>query len=215
MGTTPEVSGPAGGGRSSGRNALPIVAIVAGALVGVVSPVAVAAVARRTKRELDASAARQRAALDAERERLKTTLQAEGERQARETERGLLDRGTVLISEFRDALADVTLDARGRPVVTDRWRRAVHGLAAFRGRLLMWFDENYEIVEAFDGVTALTAWGACWAAEVRAGERKVKLTRSQHGNGSAALGTPQGFCLEDVDVRHLRYVVAARAHLRT
>ena len=179
-----------------------------------VSPVAVAAVARRSKRELDASAARQRAALDAERERLNTTLQAEGERQRRETERGLLDRGTVLISEFRDALADVTLDARGRPVATDRWRRTVHALAAFRGRLLMWFDENYEIVEAFDGVTALTAWGACWAAEVRAGERKVKLTRVQEGNGAAGLGAQHGFSLEDVDVRHLRYVVAARAHLR-
>jgi hypothetical protein len=214
MGTTPEVNGSAGGDRSSPGHALPIVAIVAGALVGVVSPVAVAAVARRSKRELDASAARQRVALDAERERLKTTLQAERERHRRETERGLLDRGTVLVSEFRDALADVTLDARGRPVVTDRSRRAVHALAAFRGRLLMWFDEDNEIVEAFDGVTALTAWGACWAAEVRAGERKIKLTRAQQGNGTASLGPPKGFCLEDVDVRHLRYVVAARRHLR-
>jgi hypothetical protein len=207
--TTPEAIVPRQGG-----NTLPIVAIVAGALVGVVSPVAVAAVARRSKRELDASAARQRAALDAERERLETTLVAEADRQRRETERVLLDRGTTLISEFRDAVAYVTLDARGMPVATDRWRHAVHALAAFRGRLLLWFEEGGEIVEAFDGVTAFTSWSTTWTPELRAGEHKVKLTRGSNGNGAAPFADPHGYALEDVDLRHLRYVVAARAHLR-
>ncbi|HEX4035846.1 MAG TPA: hypothetical protein VHX66_15485 [Solirubrobacteraceae bacterium] len=206
--TTPDAVVPRQG------NTLPIVAILAGALVGVVSPVAVAAVARRSKRELDASAERQRAALDAERERLETTLVAEAERQRRETERILLDRGTTLISEFRDAVAYVTLDARGMPAATDRWRQAVHALATFRGRLLLWFEEGGEIVEAFDGVTAFTSWSTTWASELRAGEHKVKLTRGSNGNGASAYADPNGYALEDVDLRHLRYVVAARAHLR-
>src|ERR1035441_252177 len=124
--------------RSSESNAVPIVAILAGAIVGVVSPVAVAAVARRSKRELDASAARQRAALDAERERLQSTLAAEGLRQRRETERRLLDRGTVLIADFRAAVADVKLDPRGRPLVTDRWRAIVHEVAAEEAASLLW-----------------------------------------------------------------------------
>jgi hypothetical protein len=187
--------------------ALPIVAIVAGALVGVVGPVAVAVVARRTKRELDASAERQRTALDAEHQRLEATLDHEGSRQRRETERTLLDHGTGLISDFRDAVADLTLDARGRPVPTDRWRRAVHMLVAFRGRLLLWFDESSDVVSAFDGVTAFTAWGTTWACENRAGERKVRLTRPAPGaNGGER-------SLEEVDIMHLGYVVAARAHL--
>ena len=190
-------------------SAVPIVAIVAGALVGVVSPVAVAVVARRTKRELDASAERQRAALDAEHQRLEATLDHDGTRQRRETERTLLDHGTVLISEFRDAVADLTLDARGRPVTSDRWRRAVHRLVAFRGRLLLWFDQSSDVVTAFDGVTLFTAWSTTWACENRAGERKVRLTRSPPGPSTG------GSSLEEVDITHLRYVVAARAYLST
>lgn len=193
-------------------SAVPIVAIVAGALVGVVAPVAVAATARRSKRELDASAARQQAALEAEHVRLQATLAAEGTRRRREVERTLLDQGTVLISDFRDAVGDVKLDQRGRPVVTDRWRTTSHAVAAFRGRLLMWFDGNSAIVEAFDGVTAYTAWTTTWAAELRAGERKVRLTRSVNGSAEPSDG---GCTLEDVDVTHLRYVVAARAYLGT
>ena len=188
-------------------SAVPIVAIVAGALVGVVSPVAVAVVARRSKRELDASAARQRAALDAEHRRLLDTLNHEGSRQRREIERALLDQGTVLISEFRDSVASATLDTRGRPVGTDRWRRSVHVLVAFRGRLLLWFDHNSDVVAAFDGVTAFTAWSTVWACETRAGERKVRLTRPPGGLAGGER------TLEDVDVTHLRYVVAARAYL--
>ncbi len=199
--------------RSFEGSAVPIVAIVAGAVVGVVSPMAVAAVARRSRRELDASADRQRAALDAERERLQTTLQAEGLRQRRETERRLLDRGTVLIADFRAVAADLKLDPRGRPIATDRWRAIVHEIAAFRGRLLLWFDETAEIVQAFDGVMALTAWSATWVGELRAGEQKVKLTRVLRGGSDEARTPFSDKTLEDVDVAHLRYVVAARAHL--
>lgn len=199
--------------RASGGSTVSIVAIVAGAIVGVVGPVAVAATARRTKRELDASAARQRAALEAEHERLQATLKAEASRRRREVERTLLDQGTVLISDFRDAVADVKLDQRGRPVATDRWRSTSHAIAAFRGRLLMWFDGSSAIVEAFDGVTIFTAWSTTWAAELRAGERKVRLTRS--GNGGPEAPDGAGCTLEDVDVTHLRYVVSARAYLGT
>jgi hypothetical protein len=201
--------------RPSEGSAVPIVAIIAGAVVGVVSPIAVAAVARRSRRELDASADRQRAALDAERERLQTTLQAEGLRQRRETERRLLDRGTVLIADFRAVAADLKLDPRGRPIPTDRWRTVVHEIAVFRGRLLLWFDETADIVQAFDGVMAFTAWGATWVGELRAGEQKVKLTRVLQGGSE---DTPTGFSnhtLEDVDVAHLRYVVAARGYLQS
>jgi hypothetical protein len=197
-----------------GSSAVPIVAILAGALVGVVSPVAVAAVARRSKRELDASAARQRAALDAERERLQTTLAAESVRQRREIERALLDRGTVLISDFRDVVADVTLDGRGRPITTDRWRKAVHGLAAFRGRLLMWFEEDSDIVAAFDGVSSFAAWTTTWHTEIRAGERKVRPTRVAQGGSVDDPLSPPDFSLADLDLGHLRYVMAARSYLR-
>jgi hypothetical protein len=201
--------------RPSEGTAVPIVAIVAGAVVGVVSPIAVAAVARRSRRELDASAARQRAALDAERERLETTLQAERLRQRRETERRLLDRGTVLIADFRAAAADLRLDPRGKPIPTDRWRTVVHEIAGFRGRLLLWFDETADIVQAFDGVMAFTAWGATWVGELRGGEQKVKPTRVLRGGSQ---DSPTGFAshtLEDVDLAHLRYVVAARGHLQS
>ena len=201
--------------RSGDRNLVPIVAIVATAIVGAVGPVAVAAVARRSRRELDASAERQRAALDAERERLDTTLRAASGRQRRETERMLLDHGTVLISDFREAVADAELDTRGRPIVTDRWRDSVHSLAVFRGRLLMWFEEDSEVVEAFDGVTAFTAWNTAWAGELRAGERKVSHLRVDQGATEDETAGAHDFALEDVDVRHLRYVVAARAHLRS
>jgi hypothetical protein len=201
--------------RASGGSAVPIVAIIAGAVVGVVGPVAVAAVARRSRRELDASAARQRVALDAEYTRLQATLNAEGSRQRREVERSLLDHGTVLVSDFRDAVAEVKLDQRGRPIVSDRWRRAVHAIAAFRGRLLLWFDEGSEIVDAFDGVTAFAMWSTTWAPELRAGERKVRLTRVPQGDSFGAAAANGGRTLEDVDVTHLRYVVAARAYLRT
>lgn len=200
--------------RSSEGSAVPIVAIIAGAVVGVVSPVAVAAVARRSRRELDAGAARQRAALDAERERLETTLQAADLRQRREAERRLLDRGTVLIAEFRTAAADVKLDPRGKPILSDRWRAIVHEIATFRGRLLLWFEDSSEIVQAFDGVMAFAAWSATWIGELRAGERKVKLTRVPRGGSESAEATTMPATLEDVDVAHLRYVVAARRHLR-
>jgi hypothetical protein len=200
--------------RASGGSAVPIVAIIAGAVVGVVSPVAVAAVARRSKRELDASAKRQRAALDAEHTRLERTLQAEGSRQRREIERALLDRGTVLISDFRDAVADVKLDQRGRPIVTDRWRVAVHAISAFRGRLLLWFEDDSEMVDAFDGIALFAAQSTTWVAELRAGERKVRLTRLPVG-AHAEAGANGGRTLEEVDLMHLRYVVAARAYLHT
>lgn len=200
--------------RPAGGSAVPIVAIVAGAVVGVVSPVAVAAVARRSKRELDASAARQRAALDAERERLQTTLAAESLRQRRETERALLDHGTMLISKFREAVADIRLDPRGRPVSTDSWGRVVHEVATFRGRLLMWFDEGSPILEAFDGVTLLTAWSTTWLGELRAGERRVSPMRPPQGGSVDAIAGSPDRALEDLDTVHLRYVLAARAHLR-
>jgi hypothetical protein len=199
--------------RDSGGSAVPIVAIIAGAVVGVVSPVAVAAVARRSRRELDASAARQRAALEAEHQRLQATLAAESSRQRREIERSLLDHGTVLISEFRDAVADVNLDQRGRPVVTDRWRRAVRAISAFRGRLLLWFDEGSEIVDAFDGVTVFAAWSTTWVADLRAGERKVRVTHLPRGGSVDTTASNGGRTLEDVDVTHLRFVVAARGYL--
>jgi hypothetical protein len=201
--------------RSAEGSAVSIVAIIASAVVGVASPVAVAAVARRSRRELDASAARQRAALDAERERLQTTLQAERLRQRHETERRLLDRGTMLIAEFRAVAADLKLDPRGRPIATDRWRQIVHEIAAFRGRLLLWFDENTDIVEAFDGVMAFTAWSAAWVGELRAGEQKIKLTRVLRGGSAEADASFTDNTLEDVDVAHLRYVVAARGYLRS
>jgi hypothetical protein len=201
--------------RTSEGNAVPIVAIIAGAVVAVVSPIAVAAVALRSRRELDASADRQRAELDAERERLQTTLQADGVRQRRETERRLLDRGTVLIADFRAVAADLKLDPRGRPIPTDRWRAVVHEIAVFRSRLLLWFDETADIVQAFDGVMAFTALGATWVGEQRGGEQKVRLTRVLQG---ASEEGPTGFSshtLEDVDVAHLRYVVAARGYLQS
>ncbi len=200
--------------RSSDGDAVSITAIIAGAVVGVVSPLAVAAVARRSKRELDASAERQRAALDAGRERLQATLQAAEMRRRRETERRLLDRGTVLIAEFRSAAADVKLDPRGKPIATDRWRAMIHEIAAFRGRLLLWFDDSSEIVQAFDGVMRFTGWNATWVGELRAGEHKVKLTRAALAGGEGAHAGFGDCTLEDVDVAHLRYVVAARSHLR-
>jgi hypothetical protein len=201
--------------RPSEGDAVSIVAIIAGAVVAVVSPIAVAAVALRSRRELDASADRQRAALDAERERLQTTLQAEGLRQRRETERTLLDRGTVLIADFREAAAELRLDPRGRPIPTDRWRAVVHEIAVFRSRLLLWFAETAEIVQAFDGVMAFTARSATWVGELHAGEQKVRLTRVLQGGSEEG---PTGFSshtLEDVDVAHLRYVVAARGYLQS
>lgn len=199
--------------RGTDGNAVPLAAVVAGALVAVVSPVAVAVVARRTRRELDASAARQRAALDAEHERLRTTLAAEGSRGRREVERGLLDHGTVLIADFRDAAGQITLDARGRPIVTDRWRRTVHALTVFRGRLLMWFPDGSEVVDAFDAITVFSAWSTAWAAEVRAGERRVRLTHPSRDGGSDVSRANGERTLEDIDMKHLRYVVAARKHL--
>jgi hypothetical protein len=202
-----------GDNRSHRGSALPIVAIVAGALVGVVSPVAVAAVARRSKRELDASAARQQAALDAERERLATTLAAESQRHRREVERTLLDQGSILISDFRDVVADVKLDPRGKPIVTDSWRQTVHAVLAFRGRLLLWFPENSPIVDAFDSVTLFTSWSTSWRGELRAGERKVKLACGPAVADPDESQDGVEYAIEDIDVAHLRYVLASRAHL--
>lgn len=200
--------------KSPGSNTVAIVAIVAGAVVGVMGPLmAAAAVARRSKQELDASAARLRDALDAERERLQATLQAEDQRRRRDTELKLLDRGAVLIADLRTAIADIKLDARGKPVVTDPWREVGHEVAAFRGRLLLWFDDNSDVVAAFDDVMQFTAWSTTWVAELRSSDRKVKLTRLPEEKLEQPRAHTPERTLEDVDIAHLRYVVAARAHL--
>ena len=199
--------------KPTGSNTVPIVAIVAGAVVGVVGPLAGASVARKTRRELDALAVRQRVALHAERERLQVALRAEGQRWRGDKECQLLDRGTVLIEEFRTVVTDMRLDARGKPIATDEWREMVHEVAVFRGRLLLWFDDSSPIVAAFDGVMQLTAWRTTWAAELRAGERWVKLIRAAQGSGAQSNTLSDERTLEHVDAAHERYMRAARAYL--
>jgi hypothetical protein len=192
-----------------------VAAGVAGAAVAMGAPLVAAVVAlRRSTRDLQASAGLQHATLEIERERLQATLRADDDRARRGAERAVLDRGAVLLTEFRGVVAGIRLDARGKPMGTDAWRESCYECSSFCARLSLWFDEGSEIVAAFDEIVRLADPGTTWATELRSGERRVRLTRPSDARNGESQSNSHERTLEDLEACALRYMRAARAHLR-
>ena len=169
--------------------------------------IGLAEASRRSRNELDAAAARQRTLLAAERERLHDALHAERERSRDRVERKLLDRGAVLLTELTQAVAEMNLDTRGRPPVTDARRELGRELAVFQGQLSLWFDERSEVVAAFEDAIALTEWLASWIGELRDAARHL-----DEESGRTRPPSPEQ-ALADLIATRKRYISAAHAHL--
>lgn len=185
-------------------------AVLAGAAVAAGGPLVAAVVAlRRSTRDLQASAGWQQAALEIERERLQAMLRADDERARRGAERAVLDRGAVLLTELRAVVGAIKLDARGKPILTDPWRECAYQCSSFGARLSLWFDEGSEIVAAFEEIVRLVNGGTTWAAELRSGDRRVRLTRPPDARNGESERT-----VEDLEACAQRYMRAARTQLR-
>jgi hypothetical protein len=148
-------------------NAVPIVAIVVTGIVGVVAPfITSIASGRRLTRELIENEKRQTEALKAEQERLElqlgkeaerleASLAADRQRVREEAIREVLDKGAVLMSQYRSTTAETKASSTpGHLDVTPRWHEVVEEVAAHRNRLRIWFEEDSEVVMAFDDFLA-------------------------------------------------------------
>lgn len=153
------------------NNNVALVAIVVSGVVGVAAPLIISlASGRRSARELAAAEARQLAMVAADRERLEMQLAAERERlEASLTEarratwrqevRDVLDTGAVLLQRYRSAFSTIEVAAGApRPIVlsvSEQWKTSGDEVVAQRARLLLWFDEDEDLVEAFDEIAKL------------------------------------------------------------
>jgi hypothetical protein len=154
-------------------NTIPIVAIIVTGIVGVVAPVVTnIASGKRLTRELKENESRQTEALKAEQERLdlqlnkeserlSTSLSADRQRVREEAIREVLDRGAVLISQYRSASAETKASVEpGLVNVSESWKQVIEEVAAHRNRLRIWFAEDDEVVLAFDDFLAYTNFHA-------------------------------------------------------
>jgi hypothetical protein len=152
-------------------NTVAVIAVVVSGVVGFLAPLIISvASGRRSARELAAAEDRQHAALAADRERLEMQLAAERERLAvsledarravwREEVRKVLDAGAVLLQKYRSSFSTIEVAIGApRPVVLsvgEEWEATGNEVVAQRARLLLWFDEDEDLVQAFDEVAKL------------------------------------------------------------
>jgi hypothetical protein len=154
---------------AASSNTVAIVAIIVTGIVGLVAPIITSIASRmRLTRELDASETRQTDALKAEQERLERQLTSESKRLALsldadrqgarvEAIREVLDRGAVLITEYGSTMSQTRASATpGHFDVSTRWLEVVGEVATHRNRLRLWFEEDEEVVQAFDDFLAYT-----------------------------------------------------------
>lgn len=152
---------------TASSNTVAIIAIIVTGIVGVVAPfITSIASGKRLERELKASDRRQATALAAEQERLDLQLDKESERLAAslaadrqrvrdEGVREVLDRGAVLMSQYRSATSETQASSTpGLVNVSVRWHEVVEEVAAHRNRLRLWFEEDDEVILAFDDFLA-------------------------------------------------------------
>jgi hypothetical protein len=99
----------------------------------------------------------------------------------------------------------------GRLTLPPGWDATVREVAAFRGQLRLWFDDEDEVVKAFDDVLS----HAVWASELRAGidndSRPPWLSEDQF---EALRPHFADYIREDIEEHRKRYLDAAREHLR-
>jgi hypothetical protein len=155
----------------------------------------VAVASRRIRNELNA-------VLAAEQQRTRDGGHVRPQEDRGRVELGLLERGTVLLTDLIQAAAEMDLDQRGRAPTTDAWRELGRELAVFQGQLSLWFDDRSEVLAAFEDAVQLTAWRATWVGELGHVARRPEERR-----------TPEDV-LEELVVARQRYITAARAHLR-
>lgn len=200
-------------------NTVAVVAVVVTGAVGFLAPLIISvASSRRSARELAAAEARQDAALAADRERLEMQLAAERQRlegslddarrAARRIEmRDVLDTGAVLLRKYRSAFStlEVAIGAP-RPIVlsvSEEWKVVGDEVVAQGARLLLWFDADDDVVEAFDEVAKL----AHYLFELRNGFQPTEPEHAHLRPGLTAAAE------RDFEEQRLRYLRAARAAL--
>lgn len=154
---------------AASSNTVAIVAIIVTGIVGVVAPIITSiASGRRLTRELNAGETRQEDALKAEQQRLEQQLTSESERLAATLDgdrqharddaiREVLDKGAILITEYGSTMSEAKASATpGHLDLSTRWLEVVGEVATHRNRLRLWFDDDEEVVQAFDNFLAYT-----------------------------------------------------------
>jgi hypothetical protein len=200
-------------------NTIAVIAVVVSGVVGVVAPLIISvASGRRSARELSAATLQQHAAVTADRERLEMQLAAERERvevsleaarraARREDVRDVLDAGAVVLQKYRSAFSTIEVAVGApRPVVlsvSDEWRAAGDEVVAQRARLLLWFDDGEDLVDAFDEVAKL----AHYLFELRSGFEPKEREHAYLRPGLLEAAE------RDFEANRLRYLRAARAVL--
>jgi hypothetical protein len=122
------------------------------------------------------------------------------------SDRALLDRGAVLLTDLTKAVAETDSDDRARLPSTAAWEHLGRELAVFQGQLSLAFDEHSEVAVAFEDAVELTDWRTSWVGELGPAAHPGAEGRSRHRAPDDALG-------ELVEARQ-RYLTAARSHLR-
>ena len=145
--------------------------------------------------------------LVAERERLELSLDEARRAARREDIREVLDAGAVLLQKYRSAFSTIEVAIGApRPVVlsvSDEWKATGDEVVAQRARLMLWFDEGDDLVEAFDEVAKL----AYYLFELRSGF-EPKEREHAHLRPGLIEGAERDFA-----EHRLRYLRAARAVL--
>lgn len=166
-------------------NTVAIYALIVAAVVGIGGPLLQSLAAdRRQKQALEAAKEELTTQLEAESERLDQTLSAEHRKARYESERDALDAGAVFLQRFR-AKMDQSAPALDSPEMA----AISEELGTQLARLRLWFAEDSQVVQAFQGMLASCAVYAL-----------------DRGHGSDRLE-------EDIPQLRNQYLDAARAHL--
>jgi hypothetical protein len=202
-------------------NKVALIALIVSGVVGLLGPIVAAlALAWRTTRELTAAAERQSGAevaaehqlaqqleaertrltarLDAERDRLDETHHAEHAVRRHQARRDVLDTGARLLTTFNaQSLSLVPGAAPGHVLPSPDFDAVATEVGIHRARLLLWFNEDTPVIEAFDDALKEISF----VTQLRTGVGNVA-----EQNRQALISTAQS----DVEKKRLRYLAAAR-----
>lgn len=149
--------------------------------------------------------------LSAERNRLAATLAAEDQRSRWQAVREVLDRGAVLLAQFQAAVGALKQVAPGELELPTGWEQTTSEVGVFRGQLRLWFDDEDEVVKAFDNVVSY----AVWASKLREGIDKSSRPPSLSEEDFEAMRPHFAERIrEQVETHRKRYLDSARQHLR-
>jgi hypothetical protein len=171
---------------ATASNAVAIVAIVVAGLVGVVGPIVTGIfLSRNTER----------------------TITAERDRLRREAIRAVLDQGAALMVRVQEMLGD--LRAQGdRVEVPAGFDETIQEVATFQSQLRLWFEDNNEIVKAFDDLVGTSLAGSLGGSLAT---RPPSVSVEEYQKLREMFAQYSG----DVLAQRKRYLDAAREHLRS